>query len=64
MHGNLKPSLRSKITSKANSSQANSQDRRIMTTPEEIKHTELGEIKNHPLIIQAHQIRRNKNFLA
>ena len=44
---NLEPNKKSKITSKANSSQAHSQKRGILTIPEEIKHTELGEINNH-----------------
>ena len=45
-NGNFEPSLKAKITSKANLNQANSQERRIMTIPEEIKHTKLGEINN------------------
>ena len=43
-HGSFEPSLKSKITSTANSSQANPQERRILTIPEEFKHTKLGEI--------------------
>ena len=46
-HGNFEPSLKSKITSTANLSRANSQERRILKIPEEFKHTKFVEIDNH-----------------
>ena len=46
-YGNFDPSLKAKKTRKENSSQANSQERIILTIPEEINHTELGEINNN-----------------
>ena len=43
-HGNFEPSLKSKITSTENSIRAYSIEKRILTIPEEFKHTELSEI--------------------
>ena len=69
MHGNFEPSLKTKITSMANSSRANTQEKRILTIPEEFKHTKPGKIISRSFkhtelgktkitkIIQAHQTR-------
>ena len=43
-YGNFKPSIKTIITSTENSSQANTQEKRILTIPEKFKHTKLGEI--------------------
>ena len=46
-HGKFDPSLKSKITSTANLSQAYTQERGILMIPEEIKHTKIIEINKN-----------------